>query len=233
MGSAVGIWIGSENSISQHHILKWFSHLRRCTLLIQTKRKFPGPASQTAWPASTYLVPEMLSVKMQLPGAEVRGPKDHDLQDRRIAPVRMFTMRGRFFLTECSRLVPIAGSTAAGCIKVCSEIEMLIAQQSCERSNTPPEPASATKRGPGYWGGFGVGLFVLMLAIFYWGLHYRLQQYESARRHSGAAPLAKMWLGDRSSVSAPVMVRAARGPAQARDRRDFTDFNDFALFSFF
>ncbi len=45
-----------------------------------------------------------------------------------------------------------------------------------------------------YWSGFSVGWFVLALAIFYWGLHYRLQQYESARMRS-AVPMAKMWLG--------------------------------------
>ncbi len=59
------------------------------------------------------------------------------------------------------------------------------------RMTAEPERA---KVGGRYWSGVSVGWFVLALAIFYWGLHYRLQQYESARMRS-AIPMAKMWLG--------------------------------------
>ena len=67
-----------------------------------------------------------------------------------------------------------------------------------------------------------MGLFVLTLAIFYWGLHYRLQQYESARMNGGAIPIAKMWLGERSYASAPTIVRAEHGPALIADFSLFT-----------
>ncbi len=63
-----------------------------------------------------------------------------------------------------------------------------------------------------YWSGLSVGWFVLALAIFYWGLHYRLQQYQSARMHGSIVPVAKMWLGERSYAATPAGVHAERGP---------------------
>ncbi len=70
---------------------------------------------------------------------------------------------------------------------------------------------SAKRRAKRYWSGFSVGWFVLALAIFYWGLHYRLQQYESARMNGGAVPMAKMWLGERSHASTTAIVHMERG----------------------
>ncbi len=70
---------------------------------------------------------------------------------------------------------------------------------------------SAPRRPPRYWSGLSVGWFVLALAIFYWGLHYRLQQYESARMNGGAIPVAKMWLGERSHASTTAVVHTERG----------------------
>ena len=58
-----------------------------------------------------------------------------------------------------------------------------------------------------------MGLFVLTLAVFHWGLHYRLEQYESARMNGTAIPHAKMWLGDRSDAVTTDVVRAERGPS--------------------
>ena len=82
------------------------------------------------------------------------------------------------------------------------------------RVTAGPERTSAGKR---YWSGVSVGWFVLALAIFYWGLHYRLQQYESARMHS-AVPMAKMWLGGErgQAINAAAMPNVhAKRPAHA------------------
>jgi hypothetical protein len=66
-----------------------------------------------------------------------------------------------------------------------------------------------------YWSGVSVGWFVLALAIFYWGLHYRLQQYESARMRS-AVPMARMWLGAERGHA------ATTSGMQNRDARKFS-----------
>ena len=76
-----------------------------------------------------------------------------------------------------------------------------------------PGMAPAMRRGERrYWSGLGLGWFVLALAIFYWGLHYRLQQYQSVRTHGSIVPVAKMWLGERSYTATPAGVHAERGP---------------------
>ncbi len=82
------------------------------------------------------------------------------------------------------------------------------------RAAAEPAHAFAGRR---YWSGVSVGWFVLALAIFYWGLHYRLQQYESARMHS-AVPMAKMWLGGErgQAINAAAMPNLhAKRPAHA------------------
>ena len=81
-------------------------------------------------------------------------------------------------------------------------------QQSSSRGHETP----LRRRAPRYWSGLSVGLFVLTLAILHWGLHYRLEQYESARTAGTAIPMAKMWLGDRSHAAAATIVGAEQGP---------------------
>ena len=54
-------------------------------------------------------------------------------------------------------------------------------------------------------------MFVLTLAVFHWGMHYRLSRYEASQNKSH--PMAKMWLGDKSYVAAATVVLAEQGPA--------------------
>ena len=53
---------------------------------------------------------------------------------------------------------------------------------------------------PAYWGGFSVCLFIVLLAVFTWALHYRLAQYESLQQTGGHLPAAKMCLTDRNQI---------------------------------
>ncbi len=54
-----------------------------------------------------------------------------------------------------------------------------------------------------YWSGFSVCLFVVLLAVFIWALHYRLAQYESTQQAGGHVPAAKMCLTERNRMVAP------------------------------
>ncbi len=96
------------------------------------------------------------------------------------------------------------------------EIEMFIVQQSSSQQECRFDTDYAKQRGrkliPRYWSGMSVGWLVLAIAIFYWGLHYRLLQYESAQRNHTAVRSASMWLGERSYVATPVGVHVQHGP---------------------
>lgn len=51
-----------------------------------------------------------------------------------------------------------------------------------------------------YWCGFSVCLFVVLLAVFTWALHYRLAQYEPPQSAGGHVPAAKMCLTERNQM---------------------------------
>jgi hypothetical protein len=61
----------------------------------------------------------------------------------------------------------------------------------------------------------GVGLFVLALAIFYWGLHSRLTQYASSHSNGGTVQMVKMWLGERGHPAAVAGASVERAPLLA------------------
>ena len=53
-----------------------------------------------------------------------------------------------------------------------------------------------------------VALVLLSLAVFYWGLHYKLSLYHAASGLQQVAP-AKLWTGDRGlAIAEPAMVGA-------------------------
>ncbi len=90
---------------------------------------------------------------------------------------------------------------------------MLVTQKQNSEAERAPEMVFTMQRAERrYWSGLSVGWFVLALAIFYWGLHYRLQQYQSARMHGSIVPVAKMWLGERSYAATAAGVHAEHGP---------------------
>lgn len=45
-----------------------------------------------------------------------------------------------------------------------------------------------------------LALVLLCLAVFYWGLHYKISQYRAGSPLQQASP-AKLWMGDRSSIA--------------------------------
>jgi hypothetical protein len=71
-----------------------------------------------------------------------------------------------------------------------------------------------------------------MLAIFYWGLHYRLQQYQAAHTHD-RTPLAKMWLEDRGSPAVPAFIDALDTHGSQRHATDHTGFSGLSLLGLF
>ena len=58
----------------------------------------------------------------------------------------------------------------------------------------------------GYWSGFSVCLFILLLAVFTWAMHRRLTQYESIQQTGGHHMTAiKVCLTERPQVSVPAV----------------------------
>jgi hypothetical protein len=68
-------------------------------------------------------------------------------------------------------------------------------------------PSAKEQEQHAYWSGFSVWLFIVLLAVFTWALHYRLAQYESIQQAGGHVPTAKMWLTDRNQI--PVLSNHA------------------------
>jgi hypothetical protein len=67
------------------------------------------------------------------------------------------------------------------------------------------------RRKPGYWSGFSVCMFVVLLAVFTWAVHRRLTQYESLHQAGGHHMTAtKVCLTERPQVSVPTEQRMSR-----------------------
>lgn len=64
----------------------------------------------------------------------------------------------------------------------------------------------------GYWSGFSVCMFLVLLALLIWAVHYRMAQYEAMETTGAHVHAAKMSLTDRNQVagaSIPTMDTAA------------------------
>lgn len=65
----------------------------------------------------------------------------------------------------------------------------------------------------GYWSGFSVCLFIVLLSVFTWVVHRRLTQYESMQQTSGHHMIAtKVCLTERPQISVP-SIQSADGTA--------------------
>ena len=74
-----------------------------------------------------------------------------------------------------------------------------------------------------------MGLFVLTLAVCLWGLHYRLEQYQSTQLAGRPILMAKMWLGDRGHTAATTVVQPEQAPVFAAVFAFFGLFLSIAL----
>ncbi len=73
------------------------------------------------------------------------------------------------------------------------------------------KPTQGKLRPRGYWSGFSVCLFVVLLSVFTWVVHRRLTQYESMHQTGGHHLTAtKVCLTERPQISAP-QIQAADG----------------------
>ena len=72
-----------------------------------------------------------------------------------------------------------------------------------QSTNRAPLTGTGRKK-PGYWSGFSVCLFVMLLAVFTWAVHRRLTQYESLHQAGGHHMTAtKVCLTERPQISVP------------------------------
>jgi hypothetical protein len=76
--------------------------------------------------------------------------------------------------------------------------------------------ASQTRVQPGrrgYWSGFSVCLFIVLLSVFTWVVHRRVTQYESMQQTGGHHMTAtKVCLTERPQISVP-SIQSAEGAA--------------------
>jgi hypothetical protein len=59
---------------------------------------------------------------------------------------------------------------------------------------------------------FSLGLVGLAIAVFLWGLAYKLSLYHSPQNNGGRTIVAKMWVGPRQNLVAPKSEKSSERP---------------------